>query len=489
MSDNLVRYSVTGSIAEIMLDRGPVNALSMPLIDALLAALAKARDDAAVRAVIVGSAHKVFCSGLDLDIVRGKPGIETRKFLERLYFALNDTQYRMGKPTIAAVDGAVRAGGMTIAISCDMIISGDASTFGYPEIDVGLIPSIESLRGPGPYAIVPGPAVTSRGPVASVAIYTRRELRDIRTIAMDTSSRTSVALSTIMLRRRFHADAEPVPMAPDLDAMLARADAALIIGDIALFLDERASGARKVDLGEEWTAINVHGFIGDTPITSAAELADATHTPLTADVGSRITVPGTFDRIDSLLTDGEKAVASHDAATGEQMARMVAELDSSNPRAAALAASAARLRKEIAAREVLRQVAPEAGSDAPATKTPPAGPPLPAAGPAGELTPRVGPPQESAVNRYRELMSVRGQQLSETRADMRRNDAVLSFDNRLLRAFAGETRSSDITRLDKKLVWTQNVAKKTYTECPLAGCPRPQQPQRAARRGCCAVVD
>src|SRR5262245_13218595 len=148
MSTDLVRYSVSGGIAEIMLDRAPVNALSMPLIDALLAALAKARDDEAVRAVIVGSAHKVFCAGLDLDIVRGKPGIETKKFLERLYFALNDTQYRIGKPTIAAVDGAVRAGGMTIAISCDMIIAGDASTFGYPEIDVGLIPAIHFVQLP-----------------------------------------------------------------------------------------------------------------------------------------------------------------------------------------------------------------------------------------------------------------------------------------------------------------------------------------------------
>ena len=148
MSAELVRYSVSGNIAEIMLDRPPVNALSMPLIDALLAALAKARDDEAVRAVIIGSAHKVFCAGLDLDIVRGKPGIETKKFLERLYFALNDIQYRMGKPTIAAIDGAVRAGGMTIAISCDMIIAGDASTFGYPEIDVGLIPAIHFVQLP-----------------------------------------------------------------------------------------------------------------------------------------------------------------------------------------------------------------------------------------------------------------------------------------------------------------------------------------------------
>ena len=72
---------------------------------------------------------------------------------------------------------------------------------------------------------------------------------------------------------------------------------------------------------------------------------------------------------------------------------------------------------------------------------------------------------------------MRGQQLTETRADMRRNDSVLSFDNRPLRTFAGDTRSSDITRLDRKLVWTQNIAKKTYTECPLTGCPRPAQPQ------------
>ena len=136
------------AIAEITLDRAPVNALSMALIDALLAALQKARDDENVRAVIVCSAQKVFCAGLDLDIIRGKRAIETRGFLERLYFALNDMQYRMGKPTIAAVDGAVRAGGMTIAISCDMIIAGDAATFGYPEIDVGLIPAIHFVQLP-----------------------------------------------------------------------------------------------------------------------------------------------------------------------------------------------------------------------------------------------------------------------------------------------------------------------------------------------------
>ena len=129
------------------------------------------------------------------------------------------------------------------------------------ETDIGLIPSIEYLRGPAAYWMVPGPAVTSRGPVASVAIYTRREPRDIRTIAMDSSSRTSVALATVLLRRRFDAAPEPAPMAPDLEAMLAQADAALIIGDTALFLDHEAAGVRKIDLGEEWTAMTGLPFV------------------------------------------------------------------------------------------------------------------------------------------------------------------------------------------------------------------------------------
>jgi predicted solute-binding protein len=121
------------------------------------------------------------------------------------------------------------------------------------EIDLGLIPSIEYLRGPRPYGIVLGAGVTSKGPVKSVALYTRCEPRDIRTVAMDTSSRTSVALVTILLSKTHKVVIEPVAMAPNLDLMLESADAALIIGDVALFLDHEAAGVQKIDLGEAWT--------------------------------------------------------------------------------------------------------------------------------------------------------------------------------------------------------------------------------------------
>jgi enoyl-CoA hydratase len=104
--------------------------------------------DPAVRAIIIASAHKVFCAGLDIDMIRGKSGLEAKGFVERLYFELNDVQYRLGKPSIAAIDGAARAGGMTIAVSCDMIIAGENASFGYPEIDVGLIPALHFVQLP-----------------------------------------------------------------------------------------------------------------------------------------------------------------------------------------------------------------------------------------------------------------------------------------------------------------------------------------------------
>jgi enoyl-CoA hydratase/carnithine racemase len=138
-----IHYEIRDRVAEITIDRPPVNALSLELIEGVIAAFRRAAADDSARAVLLTSANpKVFCAGLDLDIVKGRPGRDMRQFLERLYVEYNDVQYRLGKPSIAAVAGAARAGGMTLAVSCDMIVAGESATFGYPEIDVGLIPAI-----------------------------------------------------------------------------------------------------------------------------------------------------------------------------------------------------------------------------------------------------------------------------------------------------------------------------------------------------------
>src|ERR1043165_4464691 len=130
-----VRYEVREKVAHLVLDRPPVNALSLELIRGVVAAIDRAAADRDARAVIVSSAvARRFSAGLDLDILLGKRTEEIRAFLQALYIDLYDAQYNLGKPSIAAVGGAARGGGMTIAVSCDVILAGGSASFGYPEI-------------------------------------------------------------------------------------------------------------------------------------------------------------------------------------------------------------------------------------------------------------------------------------------------------------------------------------------------------------------
>lgn len=129
-------------------------------------------------------------------------------------------------------------------------------------IDLGLIPSIEynhPISG-SEYAIVPDLAIASRGPVASVALYSRRAISDVRSIALDTSSRTSVALVRVLCKREFGIAPKLEHREPALDQMLADCDAALIIGDNALVLDGNGP-VEKIDLGDVWTRMTGLPFV------------------------------------------------------------------------------------------------------------------------------------------------------------------------------------------------------------------------------------
>jgi chorismate dehydratase len=128
------------------------------------------------------------------------------------------------------------------------------------EIDLGLVPSIEYLRSPD-YRFVPGVGIGSHGPIASVAIYSRGPIAAVRRMALDTSSRTSVALVKVLCRHRFDIDPEFVHHGPDLAAMTQACDAGLLIGDPAFDADHEALGLHKIDLGAEWTAMTGLPFI------------------------------------------------------------------------------------------------------------------------------------------------------------------------------------------------------------------------------------
>jgi chorismate dehydratase len=126
------------------------------------------------------------------------------------------------------------------------------------EIDLGLVSSIEYLRG-HEYRIVPDLAITSRGAVLSVALYSGRPMRDVRSIVMDTSSRTSAALVRVLCARLFRIEPVITSSGPDLGAMLTVGDAALIIGDNALLWNP--PNIEKIDLGEAWTGLTGLPFV------------------------------------------------------------------------------------------------------------------------------------------------------------------------------------------------------------------------------------
>jgi len=115
--------------------------------------------------------------------------------------------------------------------------------------DAALIPSIEAARIPG-LRHLPGIAIATDRRVRSVIVAVSRPLERCRSLALDASSRTSVALLRILLARRFHCRPEFEVMRPDPEAMLARHDGALLIADQAL--RPLPPGLVIIDLAEEW---------------------------------------------------------------------------------------------------------------------------------------------------------------------------------------------------------------------------------------------
>jgi chorismate dehydratase len=117
-------------------------------------------------------------------------------------------------------------------------------------IDVGLIPVVEYFRGRN-YSFIPNVAIASRGPVLSVTLFSRVAWPEIRSVALDEGSRTSAALTQILIRNRYGVRPSFEPLPIDAPAEEAGTDAVLLIGDRAM----RAClpGFRfAYDLGQEW---------------------------------------------------------------------------------------------------------------------------------------------------------------------------------------------------------------------------------------------
>ena len=124
--------------------------------------------------------------------------------------------------------------------------------------DVGIIPAAAYSTIPD-LAIIPGVAIASRRAVRSILLVSHKPIEDVRTVALDTSSLTSVALTKVLFARRWGGARVYRAMDPDLDGMLAECDAALLIGDPALLVDR--GRYVTVDLAEEWIAHTGKAFV------------------------------------------------------------------------------------------------------------------------------------------------------------------------------------------------------------------------------------
>ena len=146
MTYSTIELGVDGGVVTVILNRPDKrNAISYELIDDLLAALDEVANSSALVLILTG-AGKAFCSGMDLDNLKGLTGRSTEQSLKdsetmaRLFRAL----YDFPKPTIAAVNGPAIAGGCGLATLCDFTLAASDAKFGYTEVRIGFVPAIVS---------------------------------------------------------------------------------------------------------------------------------------------------------------------------------------------------------------------------------------------------------------------------------------------------------------------------------------------------------
>lgn len=171
--------------------------------------------------------------------------LDARTVVPRNFPRVGAVSYLNSKPLVEGLRSRL-PGGLTLDFPSRL-----AESLAAGSLDVGLVPSIEVLRSDGRYQIVSDACVAARGPVRSVKVYFRVPPGEVKTLSLDEGSRTSAALTQVILSHRFgiEADTERLPLGAS--AGDSNGDAILLIGDRAMFpLDEPF--VAEWDLGDEW---------------------------------------------------------------------------------------------------------------------------------------------------------------------------------------------------------------------------------------------
>ncbi len=142
-----IRFECEGAVALLTIDRPKVhNALDFETSDTLVEAWMRFRDDDALRvAILTGAGERAFCAGADLrgvgDFYKKLTSAQRLRRSEQVPGLGGITKnLAVDKPIIAAVNGYCLAGGLEIALACDLRIASENATFGLPEVTRGIIP-------------------------------------------------------------------------------------------------------------------------------------------------------------------------------------------------------------------------------------------------------------------------------------------------------------------------------------------------------------
>jgi methylglutaconyl-CoA hydratase len=144
-SEQVVLYSVAGSVARITLNRPEKrNALNDAVIAGLKDSLRKASENEQVRVVVIAGAGKDFCSGADLSALQKIAGASVAENTDdaRLLLELFTLIRQVTVPVVAAVTGRALAGGCGLATACDIVVASSSARFGYPEVKIGFVPAM-----------------------------------------------------------------------------------------------------------------------------------------------------------------------------------------------------------------------------------------------------------------------------------------------------------------------------------------------------------
>lgn len=142
-----IRFEVSDGVARLTLNKPPLNVLDIAMMREINAALEGLGDDAGVRVLVFEAAEgsKAFCAGVDVSEHTADKVGEMIEVFHRIFRLLDGLEI----PTVAVVGGAALGGGCELVLFCDMVIASEKSSFGQPEIQVGVLPPIAAVALPG----------------------------------------------------------------------------------------------------------------------------------------------------------------------------------------------------------------------------------------------------------------------------------------------------------------------------------------------------